>query len=615
MVKELSADVAECSLNPSETVSFRSRAKEFVELHEQVQTGLGLLDSLESFLSTFQRDLTAVSGQISDLQSRSRDIEGRLKSRKKIEKPLASLISDVTLSPGVVNTLLDTDVGESWLHAISDFELRLEGLKVRGRVRAARDLGEVAEGLRIVAATKIRAFFLALLQPIRASMTTNMHVVQTTVFLKYRPLYAFLMRHAPNVATELQKAYVATARTYYETGFRRYMRSLGWVKGRTTEKDPGLVSALDGPEKQTEAHLERLRHARIEGPGATLAYMADDKLYVVILRAKCSTVGCSDFLPFSFAYQKEDVEALLRSALLVLMDNGTSEYVFVTIFFAPEPSPPPPDTPEVVSSHLFSPTSLSATLPGDDAVSNPATDVVPETPKQRTESVFSNEGLRPSPQLSKEDQTALNAIWKQIMDPALDHTKAFAQAALEPLPPVIPLLIMIRLTEEVMGEVQKRGCQPLETFLFGLRLQMWPLFQKSMTVQIEGLKTVAEGAAGGYFRRATSTSDATIATICRRYVVLFLCLVMLTEQNEETMIFSNLLRLRQELTKLIETHTDKISEASARARARSAAYEQLLQGLTRAFRAAPNHSRAQTELVYWREKEEGARNQSFSRPQ
>ncbi|KAI9448141.1 vacuolar sorting protein [Lactarius indigo] len=591
MLKELSADVAECSLNPSETVSFRSRAKEFVELHDQVQTGLGLLDSLESFLSTFQKDLSAVSGQISDLQSRSRDIEGRLKSRKKIEKPLANLISDVTLSPGVVNTILDTDVGESWLHAISDFELRLEGLKVRGRVRAARDLGEVAEGLRIVAATKIRAFFLALLQPIRASMTTNMHVVQTTVFLKYRPLYAFLMRHAPNVATELQKAYVATARTYYETGFRRYMRSLGWVKGRTTEKDPGLVSGLDSPEKQTEAHLERLRHARIEGPGATLAYMADDKLY------------------------KDDVEALLRSALLVIMDNGTSEYVFVTTFFAPEPSPPPPDTPQVISSHLFSPTSLSATLPGDDAASNPATDAVPETPKQRTESVFSNDGLRPSPQLSKEDQTALNAIWKQIMDPALDHTKAFVQAALEPLPPVIPLLIMIRLTEEVMGEVQKRGCQPLETFLFGLRLQMWPLFQKSMTVQIEGLKNVAEGAAGGYFRRATTTSDATIATICKRYVVLFLCLVMLTEQNEETMIFSNLLRLRQELTKLIETHTDKISEASARARARSTVYEQLLQGLTRAFRAAPNHSRAQTELVYWREKEEGARNQSLSRPQ
>lgn len=51
-------------------------------LTHKPQTSVGLLDTLESFLSTFQRDLSAVSGQISDLQSRSRDIEGRLKSRK-----------------------------------------------------------------------------------------------------------------------------------------------------------------------------------------------------------------------------------------------------------------------------------------------------------------------------------------------------------------------------------------------------------------------------------------------------------------------------------------------------------------------------------------------------
>jgi len=139
----------------------------------ELKTSVGLLDSLESFLSTFQRDLSAVSGQISDLQSRSRDIEGRLRSRRvrisplnyhsdsgvsnhvrcrpqKIEKPLASLISGLTLPPDLVTTILDTDVGEPWIPAVADFEQQLEVLRVRGRVRAARDLGEVAEGLRIV---------------------------------------------------------------------------------------------------------------------------------------------------------------------------------------------------------------------------------------------------------------------------------------------------------------------------------------------------------------------------------------------------------------------------------------------------------------------------------
>ena len=106
------------------------------------------------------------------------------------------------------------------------------------------------------------------------------------------------------------------------------------------------------------------------------------------------------------------------------MDNGTAEYAFVTTFFVPEPDLPPADTPQV-SSHLFSPTALSVPLPADDAVSTPATDMDPMTPQPRglTDSIFGNQSLRPATRLSKDDQTALNAIWKQIMDPALEHTK------------------------------------------------------------------------------------------------------------------------------------------------------------------------------------------------
>jgi hypothetical protein len=80
------------------------------------------------------------------------------------------------------------------------------------------------------AATKLRAFFLALFQPIRSSVATNMQVLQTSVLLKYRPLFSFLQRHAPNVGLEVQRSYVGAARVYYETGFRRYYRSVGWIK-------------------------------------------------------------------------------------------------------------------------------------------------------------------------------------------------------------------------------------------------------------------------------------------------------------------------------------------------------------------------------------------------
>lgn len=72
---------------------------------------------------------------------------------------------------------------------------------------------------------------------------------------------------------------------------------------------------------------------------------------------------------------------------------------------------------------------------------------------------------------------------------------------------------MIRLTEEVIAEVQKRNCAPLETFVFGVRLQMWPVFQKAMAENVDALKKLAEGVSSSYFRRGAVTTDAAVSSV------------------------------------------------------------------------------------------------------
>ncbi|KAI0796778.1 Vps52-domain-containing protein [Abortiporus biennis] len=572
----------------SEKEEVTAKARDFVELHDQVQTSVNLLDTLESFLSTFQKDLSAVSGQISDLQDRSKDIENRLKSRRKIEKPLSNLLVDLCIPPPLATLILDTNVGESWIPAIADFERQLMSLKVRGRVKAARDMADVVEGLRIVAATKLRGFFLNLLQPIRTSMTTNMQVMQTSVFLKYRPLFVFLQRHASTVASEVQRAYIGAARTYFETGFRRYIRSLAVIKARTVEKAETIVTNAGETTRDPEINVQRLQHARIDGPGVTLTYMAEEKTY------------------------KEPIESLLRSLFLVLMDNSTAEYTFVSTFFATDPLP---TSPSKDPSNTLSPSSLLSPTQGDydEVRSNPGSDYTPgspTTPRRRVNSM--NFAMSMGQSLSpKEEQNHLNNIWKQIMDPVLEYCKTFINTVLEPAPPVIPLLTIIRLTEDVMTEVQKRNCPPLETFIFTARIQMWPIFQKLMAEHVDSLKKFAEGASAGYFRRGATVTDAAVVSICHRYVVMFNSFVILTDSPDETMIFSNLLRLRQELSKLITSHTDKIGETVAKATAQSKLYDALLQGLSRGP-SPPSHPKAQSEIAYWREREEEARRRIVS---
>jgi len=131
------------------------------------------------------------------------------------------------------------------------------------------------------------------------------------------------------------------------------------------------------------------------------------------------------------------------------------------------------------------------------------------------------------------------------------------------------------------------------------------VFQKIMTEQVDALKKLAESKSSGYFSRST-TNDSAVLSVCQRYVVLFTSFVALTEQAEENMIFSNLLRLRQELSKLILSHTDKISDRVEKATTQGRLYDALLQGLSRGPRPT-SHPKAQSEIAYWREREEEAR--------
>jgi hypothetical protein len=218
------------------------------------------------------------------------------------------------------------------------------------------------------------------------------------------------------------------------------------------------------------------------------------------------------------------VEALLRSILLVLMDNATAEYTFVTTFFAPdsELNAVPKEFP------MSPPTANTLLSPMDDE------DTIAVTPSSErgTFNLGSNQHGE-TPAISKEDQNALNAIWKYIMDPALEHSQVnnvwrmenvsindvqtFIQSSLDPVPPTIPLLTMIRLTEDVVNEVQKRGCAPLENFVFAIRIKMWPVFQKIMSDHVEQLRKYAEGASGGtvggFFGRGVVTTDSSVVTV------------------------------------------------------------------------------------------------------
>ena len=116
--------------------------------------------------------------------------------------------------------------------------------------------------------------------------------------------------------------------------------------------------------------------------------------------------------------KKEPIESLFRSVLLVLMDNGTAEYTFLATFFAP---PPKYDQPSESYNNLFSPLprqeSRRPSGVADEITSPPPHHVRMSSSKSNIHDIANEQHVK----LSKEDEAALTATWKQIFEPTLQY--------------------------------------------------------------------------------------------------------------------------------------------------------------------------------------------------
>ncbi|OXC67365.1 hypothetical protein AYX13_04086 [Cryptococcus neoformans] len=564
--------------------NFLRKRNDYLELEQSVKSSNELLHSLGSYLSTFQTDLSAVSGQISELQQKSSDIESRLNARKAVIPALNSLLSDITLPPSLVLTLRDTLPSHNpdiWLTAIVQLDEKITAVKARSKVRAVKEVEPIIEGLTIKALHVLPPFLLSLIKPLKSAskgLSTNMGVLQTGVLLKYQPFYAFLLKQAPRLAKQVERGYVNAARAFYETGFRRYARALGQIRARTVEKNDliGVVSSEaaaailngNGTQEGMKQAYERLKYAEVDEGAVVLAYMVDDKEF------------------------RLPVEALFRSLGLVLMDNASAEFTFIVRFFS-RPSSRPAEP-----KHFLSPESTPLESPSPSSFADLTSEAGPnQTPRKRVGMNESNEWLKDA-----------ERIWHEVFDSALDYCTGFFQSMIDVPPPAIPLLTIIRLNDHLLATCDARGTLPLIPYLTGQKLAMWPIFRKEMDQHIESLKKLADDAEGkglaGFMGRGVK--DGAVRQVASRYAAMYTCMTALSEEADEAMLFSSMARLRAELVRLTHLQSLKIKSPAERHSFLSSIYEIVMHELV-SGPGQTTHPRLQSELSFFRTREEEAR--------
>lgn len=129
----------------------RDKAK-FEELHRSIRACDDILNSVETNLTSFRNDLAAVSADIETLQARSTALTVRLENRKAVEKGLAPVVEELSVSPEVVSRISEGPIDETWVKLLSDLDKRTAAHKKNAghmESRAMADLEPLLEKLTL----------------------------------------------------------------------------------------------------------------------------------------------------------------------------------------------------------------------------------------------------------------------------------------------------------------------------------------------------------------------------------------------------------------------------------------------------------------------------------
>ncbi|KAI8459709.1 Sac2 family-domain-containing protein [Phakopsora pachyrhizi] len=506
--------------------TYSSNVKEFKELERQIQSSGDVLASLASFLSQFQLDLSSVSTSIAELQSRSELIESRLKSRRLLESNLTPFINSTVVPPSLIDLIIKTDPGEQWLEAISRLEILLTYSKTSSLDSRSTDpSNQVAEKLRLVSSHKIRSFFINSLDPFRTSINTNLQITQSSILLKYQALFQFLQRHSPKISHDVQKAYVGTARWYFETGLRRYVRALEKIRSRGWTRI-GPISQLQNPQFELDSSV--VLQSRIATSGVILAYMAETANF------------------------KQSPETLFRSLSLVVADNSISEFNFVTNFFGQSSSSTIKRKEKSFVSNLSDSQTRSSssslknhplsttTSRNDESINLLSSNDGHETNRNSkpmldrktsvvsssigdSESAFNGSGSdattlnQPYKSTRIKSQTAVDLVWKQVIEPVLEYHKMFTTkfSNVNEIPDTTSLYSMIKLNESLLKSISRNLSlsSTFESHLMSIKLQLWPMFQERMNNEIESMNSLLKRGQPLNSRQKLTSSSISSTTI------------------------------------------------------------------------------------------------------
>eukprot|EP00808_Paulinella_micropora_P010447 g5898.t1 len=451
--RQIDAELAE-----SEAIVLQEYLEEgdsLADLHNQVQKCDAILQTMLSMLSRFQSDLGNISAEIRTLQDQSMSMNIKLKNRAAAEVQLSTFVQGLFVSDDLVNLIVGGKVDAAYIKALKQLHEKILFVEQEGTLetRAGTEVAPTVDRLKRKALARCRAFLLERFHALRKPKT-NVQIKQK-LLLKVQYVYQFLVEHgnsmrdSPELAHEIRQDYVHTMGAMYLTLFKQYLVNMKKLQDMTPKMEKGDLLASDASKTGGLFAAKRTDQQLLE------FFSLGDRLKV--LEEK-------DYIIYHVASKHQDkycFEKLFGSSQRLLMETATSEYDFITEFFA---------------SHG------NARASDRSAGATPTSDASP-SPSARRE-------RRPSTQRSSAAQSMFVSIFAKTFSLFLENMEDHLFSCQDP----VQLLLLIRIICQHNNLMQQQRVHCLDAFFDRLTMLFWPRFKILFDANVESVSKLKASA-------------------------------------------------------------------------------------------------------------------------
>lgn len=293
------------------------------QLHNQVSSCDGILARMETLLLTFQSDLGSISSEIMSLQQQSVQMNLKLTNRQKVRGELSQFVDDLVVTEQLITTITDTPVSEqAFLEQLQILDHKIAFLKEQSfrETRAASDVRDILDKLKIKAVAKIREYFLLKINQFKKPLA-NYQIPQNAM-LRFKFYFRFLQAVNREVAREVRDEYVDTMSKIMFSYFKSYIGRLAKLQFETSAGREDLLGAEESQSKGFFFKPSLKNKTTVFSVGLRGDVLTSElEAPIIVPHSQQKTE------------QKYPFEMLFRSIQYALVDNACREFLFIAEFF------------------------------------------------------------------------------------------------------------------------------------------------------------------------------------------------------------------------------------------------------------------------------------------